>query len=63
MTNRAKGYPFEVAFPEGFQVTGVVLADQIRSVSWEFRETQFWCKAPHMVLEEVSEKIGTLLQI
>ena len=33
ITNQAKGYPFEVALPEGLDVTGVILADRINSVS------------------------------
>ena len=31
VTNRAKGYPFEVPMPENSPVTGVVLVDQIRN--------------------------------
>ena len=32
ITSRAKGYPFEVALPDGLGVSGVILADQIRSL-------------------------------
>jgi mRNA interferase MazF len=34
ITNQVKGYPFEVAIPAGFQVTGVILADQVKSLDW-----------------------------
>jgi hypothetical protein len=37
VTNQAKGFPFEVALPAGHAVSGVVLADQIRSMSWFVR--------------------------
>ena len=30
ITNQAKGYPFEVAIPDGYPVTGVVGADQVK---------------------------------
>lgn len=32
ITNRVKGYPFEVAIPVGLEVKGVILADQIKSM-------------------------------
>ena len=37
ITRIAKGYPFEVPLPEGGSVTGVVLADHLRSVDWQAR--------------------------
>ena len=30
VTSRVRGYPFEVALPQGLDVGGVVLADQVR---------------------------------
>lgn len=32
ITSKVKGYPFEVAIPEGLPVSGVVLADQVKSL-------------------------------
>ena len=29
ITSRIKGYPFEVALPEGLEVSGAVLSDQV----------------------------------
>jgi mRNA interferase MazF len=37
VTNQAKGYPFEVTVPIGHGVTGVILADHVRSVDWKAR--------------------------
>lgn len=34
ITLRVKGYPFEVALPEGSEVEGVVLSDQVNSLDW-----------------------------
>jgi mRNA interferase MazF len=39
ITSKRKGYPFEVAI-EADIVSGVVLADQIRSVDWKHREAR-----------------------
>src|SRR5438874_9374965 len=38
ITRQKKGYPFEVPIPAGYAVTGVVLADQVKSISWESRK-------------------------
>ncbi|QLA21668.1 type II toxin-antitoxin system PemK/MazF family toxin [Desulfolutivibrio sulfoxidireducens] len=37
ITSRQKGYPFEVFIPPGERVSGVVLADQARSLDWRAR--------------------------
>lgn len=61
LTSQVKGYPFEVALPQGLSVNGVVLSDQIRSLDWRVRQAAFICKAPHRLLEEVVAKITPLL--
>ena len=61
ITSRVKGYPFEVSLPSGSPVTGVVLADQVRSLDWRARETGFGCRAPAQVVGEVMEKLTVLL--
>lgn len=38
VTSRVKGYPFEVILPEGGGITGVVLADQLKSLDWRARK-------------------------
>ena len=32
VTSQTKGYPFEVTLPEGAKVSGVILADQLKSL-------------------------------
>ena len=32
IVSRVKGYPFEVSIPSGLVITGVVLADRVRSL-------------------------------
>jgi mRNA interferase MazF len=56
-----KGYPFEVALPPGCGVTGVVLADQIRSLDWKVRRATRAGRAPTEILEEVLARIFPLL--
>ena len=61
ITSKQKGYPFEVPLPKNFQVKGVILADQVRSLDWNSRKAIFITKAPEKVLEEVLQKIKLLL--
>jgi mRNA interferase MazF len=61
ITGQAKGYPFEVAIPEGLSVTGVVLADQIKSLDWHVRKASLICTLSSEVVERIIEKVNTLL--
>jgi len=63
ITNQSKGYPFEVAIPQSHAVTGVVLSDQVKSLSWHDRQAEFLCQAPNEVAAHVRAKIKALLQI
>lgn len=62
ITSRVKGYPFEVELPPGLEVTGVVLADQVKSLDWQARAARKVDEAPREVLAEVLGKIATLLE-
>lgn len=59
MTTAVKGYPFEVAMPDG----GVVLADQLKSLDWRMRKARRKRKAPAESLQRVRELLGKFLQI
>lgn len=61
ITGKAKGYPFEVALPAKLKVSGVVLADQIKTLDWQARNAGFACKAPAGTIAETLAKIETLL--
>jgi len=41
ISSKLKGYPFEVPLPDGLDVSGVILADQIKSLDWKAREAAF----------------------
>jgi mRNA interferase MazF len=61
ITGQAKGYPFEVAVPEGLSVAGVVLADQIKILDWRVRKASLICSLPAEVVERVNERLNALL--
>ena len=62
ITSTVKGYPFEVILPLTSAITGVVLADQVKSLDWRARRAQFACQAAPQVVSEVLGKINALLQ-
>jgi len=61
VTKWSKGYPFEVTLPDNLEISGVVLADQIKSLDWRAREAQIACKAPEPITAEVLGKVVALL--
>jgi mRNA interferase MazF len=63
ITNQAKGYPFEVALPEGLSISGVVLADHVKSADWAARCAEFAARAPAEIVAEVTAKLRPLLGV
>lgn len=61
ITSRVKGYPFEVAIPGGLPVSGVILADQVKSLDWRARRAERLAALPAEVVREVLAKLGVLL--
>jgi mRNA interferase MazF len=61
ITNQVKGYPFEVPIPAGLAVTGVILADQMKSLDWQVRRADRICTLPQETVTEVLHKLGVLL--
>jgi mRNA interferase MazF len=61
VTTQAKGYPFEVKLPAGLSVSGVVLADHVKSADWVARRARFAVKGPPVVVAEVMAKLKPLL--
>jgi mRNA interferase MazF len=62
ITSQVKGYPFEVQLPGEGKIGGVVLADQLKSLDWRTRQSEFVAHAPAEVVQEVLAKLATLLQ-
>jgi mRNA interferase MazF len=61
ITNEKKNYPWEVEIPENDFVSGVVLADQMKSLDWRDRHAEFVCTPDQELLEQVVEKAQALI--
>ena len=61
VTSQKKGYPFEVEISAGLAVSGVILADQVKSLDWHARNAELICALPERIVREALEKVGTLL--
>ena len=56
----AKGYPFEVPIPPGLPVSGVILADHLRSADWQARRSELACRVPPRVVADVLARLKPL---
>ena len=61
ITNQEKGYPFEVALPPGLGASGVVLADEVKSLDWRARKASHICAAPEEIVVQVLQRLNALL--
>jgi mRNA interferase MazF len=61
LTSQIKNYPFEVLIPAGLKIGGAILSDQVKSLDWKVRQAEFVCKLPASTLDEVLQKLGTLI--
>ena len=57
VTNQSKDYPFEVAVPDGSGVTGVILADHVKSVDYKARRA---IRAGRCAAESINEVLARL---
>jgi mRNA interferase MazF len=62
ITNQAKGYNFQVPLPSGIPVTGVVEADQIKSLDWRARQATLIGQVPEEVVFQVLARIQRLFE-
>ena len=61
VTSQIKGYPFEVLIPEGLDIQGVILADQVKSLDWRVRQAECIGRLSQDTVNEVLQKLGILL--
>lgn len=61
ITSNVKNYPFEVIIPEGLQISGAILSDQVKCLDWKMRKAKFVCTLPEVSVDEVLQKLGTLI--
>jgi mRNA interferase MazF len=61
LTHQIKGYPFEVLIPAGLAITGAILSDQVKSLDWRARDAELICALPTTTMNQVLQKLNTLL--
>jgi len=61
ITSRIKGYPFEVPVPDGLPITGVILADQVKSLDWRARRAELACTVSAATVAAVLQRLSVLL--
>lgn len=61
ITSVVKGYPFEVEVKDK-KVSGVVLADHVRSLDWKVRNVKYITKAKAKAITEVQNKLLLLVE-
>jgi mRNA interferase MazF len=62
VTSQVKGYPFEVPL-SGAGATGAALADQVKSLDWEARQTELKGRATDEEMDRIRAMIKALLGI
>ena len=63
ITSQVKGYPFEVPLPAGSPVSGVVGADQVKSLDWRARKAARIGAVSEEVVAQVLQRLQTLLAV
>jgi mRNA interferase MazF len=61
VTSKIKNYPFEVKIPEGFGISGVILADHVKNLDWKAREAELIFSLPKDIFNEVISKFKVLI--
>lgn len=61
VTNRVRGYPFEVSLPAGLPVTGAVLCDHVKSLDWQGRNAERIGALPRELTEVILATVRRLL--
>lgn len=61
ISNTQRKNPFYVLIPEGELVTGVIMADQLRSLDFKSRKAEYIADCPELVLQDVLRRIKPIL--
>lgn len=61
ISNTQRRNPFYVKVPEGEAITGVIMADQLRSLDFRARNAQFIAPCPDLLLQDVLRHIKPIL--
>lgn len=52
ITNTRRDHPFHIAIPDGLQVSGVVMVEQVKSIDYRARDVRRIAPAPQAVVDE-----------
>lgn len=63
VTSKIKGYPFEVLLTENNKISGVILADQVKSLDWHERNAEFIEKLDLSTMNKVSSLINKIISV
>lgn len=63
ITSRIKGYPFEVAVADTGAISGVILADQVKSLDWRARRAELAGRIADTAMIELTAKLAALLGV
>ena len=61
VSNTQRQNPLYVKIPDGEAVTGVIMADQLRSLDFRARKASFLSKCPDQLLQDVLRRIKPIL--
>ena len=61
ISNTKRKNPFYVAIPKGKKVTGVIMADQLRSLDYKYRKAALISKCSEDLLQEVLMRINPII--
>ena len=61
ISNTKRKNPFYVAIPKGKKVTGVIMADQLRSLDYKYRKAALISKCSEDLLQEALMRINPII--
>ena len=61
ITSTFRNIPFHVAIPEGSDISGYIMVEQIKSIDYNSRKVKRVCKAPQTVTNEVLSILDTCI--
>lgn len=63
VTNTDRRFPFHIPVPKEVDLTGFVMAEQVKSIDYSARGIRFICKSPAGFLEDVLDLLATCMHM
>lgn len=61
VTNTRRDFPFHVSIPDGQEITGFVMVEQVKSIDFRSRKAKRIGKAPEAVLQEALSLLDAVI--